>query len=226
MPRRSTNIYKRKDGRWEARYVASIGINGKKKYASVYAKSYKEAREKQRHCLLTNHLVSNKEVITNLEELMWEWLGTTVNSVKNTTYQKYEGIIRNHIATELGQIPLKLVSSQMIDRYAFEKMNGSPKLSPKTVNDILALISSALSYAEQEYDLRKPKIRRVKEKRKEMRVLSISEQRILVNFLLNEMDLYKLLILSNVSANVILFSIVLAQKYFAFKSIMLFTFIF
>ena len=30
MPRRGENIRKRKDGRWEARYVSSIGIDGKK----------------------------------------------------------------------------------------------------------------------------------------------------------------------------------------------------
>lgn len=31
MPRRGENIYKRKDGRWEARYVKEITADGKKK---------------------------------------------------------------------------------------------------------------------------------------------------------------------------------------------------
>ena len=47
MPKKSTNIYKRKDGRWEARYVKSVDAAGVKKYGSVYAKSYQEARERQ-----------------------------------------------------------------------------------------------------------------------------------------------------------------------------------
>jgi len=47
MSRKGTNIYKRKDGRWEARFVCSIMADGRKKYASVYGKSYKEARDKQ-----------------------------------------------------------------------------------------------------------------------------------------------------------------------------------
>jgi len=51
MPRRGTNIYKRKDGRWEARYVVSIGLDGKKKYASVYAATYREAKAKQFQCM-------------------------------------------------------------------------------------------------------------------------------------------------------------------------------
>ena len=44
MPRRGENIYKRKDGRWEARYVKEIKPDGKKIYGSVYGKSYNEAK--------------------------------------------------------------------------------------------------------------------------------------------------------------------------------------
>lgn len=45
MPRKGENIYKRKDGRWEGRYIKSH-INGRAKYGYIYAKSYKEAKEK------------------------------------------------------------------------------------------------------------------------------------------------------------------------------------
>ncbi|XOQ44477.1 MAG: MORN repeat protein [Clostridium sp.] len=42
MPRRGENIYKRKDGRWEGRV---LNYDGKYKY--VYAKTYKEVKEKK-----------------------------------------------------------------------------------------------------------------------------------------------------------------------------------
>ncbi|MDY2663843.1 MAG: hypothetical protein SOV67_14100 [Bariatricus massiliensis] len=45
MPRTAKNIYKRKDGRWEARYPSGKTQTGKTKYASIYAKSYTEAKE-------------------------------------------------------------------------------------------------------------------------------------------------------------------------------------
>lgn len=45
MSRIGKNIYKRKDGRWEARYIKSYE-NGIAKYGYLYAKSYSEAREK------------------------------------------------------------------------------------------------------------------------------------------------------------------------------------
>ena len=47
MARKETNIYKRKDGRWEARYVKEIGLDGKKRYGSVYGASYTEAQQKR-----------------------------------------------------------------------------------------------------------------------------------------------------------------------------------
>ena len=45
MPRTAKNIYKRKDGRWEARYPVGKNENGKTKYVSLYARSYSEAKE-------------------------------------------------------------------------------------------------------------------------------------------------------------------------------------
>ena len=47
MARKESNIYKRKDGRWEARYVKEIGLDGRKKYGSVYGGTYTEAQQKR-----------------------------------------------------------------------------------------------------------------------------------------------------------------------------------
>ena len=46
MPRKGENIYKRKDGRWEARYIKDRSSNGKAIYGYVYAKSYYEVKNK------------------------------------------------------------------------------------------------------------------------------------------------------------------------------------
>lgn len=40
------NIFKRKDGRWEARYIKSRDITGKIQYGFCYGKTYREAKEK------------------------------------------------------------------------------------------------------------------------------------------------------------------------------------
>ena len=46
MPRTGENIYERKDGRFEGRYIASRDENGKAKYACVYGKTKQEVRAK------------------------------------------------------------------------------------------------------------------------------------------------------------------------------------
>ena len=44
--KKGENIFKRKDGRWEARYIKGYELSGKIKYGFCYGKTYKEAKEK------------------------------------------------------------------------------------------------------------------------------------------------------------------------------------
>lgn len=50
MSRRGENIFKRQDGRWEARYIKAHDENGQAVYGYIYRHSYLEAklRRKQR----------------------------------------------------------------------------------------------------------------------------------------------------------------------------------
>lgn len=45
MPRTGENIYKRKDGRWEGRYIRER-VDGKARYSAVYARTYREVKQK------------------------------------------------------------------------------------------------------------------------------------------------------------------------------------
>lgn len=47
MPRLGENIRKRKDGRWEARYIRQYNSDDKAIYSSVYEKTYFEVKKKQ-----------------------------------------------------------------------------------------------------------------------------------------------------------------------------------
>ena len=49
MARKGENIYKRKDGRWEGRYIKSRSSTGKANYGYVYAKSYRECYSNLNH---------------------------------------------------------------------------------------------------------------------------------------------------------------------------------
>ena len=58
MCRKGENIRKRKDGRWEARYIKYRDQEGKIHYGSIYGKSYREVKDKRnkksRNCLVTD----------------------------------------------------------------------------------------------------------------------------------------------------------------------------
>ena len=53
MPKRGENIYKRKDGRWEGRYIHGRTASGQAEYGYVYADSYKACRAKRQQCIET-----------------------------------------------------------------------------------------------------------------------------------------------------------------------------
>ena len=189
MPKRGNNIYKRKDGRWEARYVKGLSADGKKLYGSVYGKTYSEARDKQ-VLFIQDRLSSKSQSTITLSALMHEWLNHIENTVKKSTYQKYRSIVKNHVDTNaIGALPVRYLSANSYSDYINSKLD-SGLLSAKTVNDIVIIIGLSLSYAEEVYGIKKPKLQRVKEPRKEMRVLSLQEQKQLEQYLYHDMNLY------------------------------------
>ncbi len=189
MPRRGENIYKRKDGRWEARYVKEITADGRKKYGSVYADNYKDVKAKQQQYLLQPvNVVSNAANLT-VKTLITEWLDSIKNHIKPTTYQKYESVCRNHIMKEIGSVLVKLISNYTIIH--FTNRLKSKKLSSKSINDILIILSSAFKYAEETYGITTPRIRYLKEEKKDIRVLSANEQMQLTTYLNSDTDIYK-----------------------------------
>lgn len=46
MSKKGENIYKRKDKRWEARYIKGYHPDGSPKYGYCYGKTYREAKQK------------------------------------------------------------------------------------------------------------------------------------------------------------------------------------
>ena len=50
MAKRGSNIYKRRDGRFEGRVPVGYRDNGKIKYKSVYARTLSEVKRRWRRC--------------------------------------------------------------------------------------------------------------------------------------------------------------------------------
>lgn len=190
MPRRGENIFKRKDGRWEARYVKEITIDGKKKYGSVYAPTYREVKVKQQLYRDQPQLALQKMQEETLDSIMTEWLGECKNQLKISTYQKYQAIIHNHISKQIGSLPIKHITTDTISQFTNCMISQEKQLSRETINQILIVLSMGLDYARERYNLIFPEIHFLKGTKTSIRVLSVAEQQSLVGYLSKQSDVF------------------------------------
>ncbi len=190
MSKKGENIYKRKDNRWEARYVKEHLPDGKIKYGYCYARTYREAKQKAeeaRKNLSTKALVDvNKR--HSLDYFCDEWLTLNRNRVKESTYVKYQTIIEKHIKPALGGYNLQMITAVTAEQFS-DRLLREDGLSAKTVKDILIVLKSVMKYVSKSNpDIRLPEISYPREVKKEMRVLSKQEQERFVRYLINDTD--------------------------------------
>lgn len=191
MSKKGENIYKRKDGRWEARYIKSYAPDGKAKYGYRYGKTYHEAKDKVNtaRAQLISHTPSKEEgKRKRLSVFCDEWLRLKRSKVKDSTYVKYHTVIENHIKPELGGCFITAMTSLLVEQFAYDLMHENG-LSAKTVKDILTVLHAVLRYAEKQ----SPYLHRIdivypKPDKKEMRVLSREEQERFTRYLLTDTD--------------------------------------
>ncbi len=186
------NIFKRKDGRWEARYIKGRELSGKIKYGFCYGKTYQDAKEKVTKAkanLISGKPVHNGTSRNRLGFFCDEWLRSTKNKVKESTYVKYEGILENHIKPKLGGCFPHGMSTGLVESFTAELLDKE-ELASKTVKDILVVLRSVLKFTANQVQGEFPKIEIAypKEMKKEMRVLSQEEQAHFVRFLMDDMD--------------------------------------
>ena len=189
------NIFKRKDGRWEARYIRGYELSGKIRYGFCYGKTYKEAKEKVTKFKAAMTVGSPlPDVGTRHRFALYcdEWLRLRKAKVKEATYIKYDTALEKHIKPKLsGCFPLGL-SSGLIDDFTRELLLEE-ELAPKTVHDILVVLHGVLKFTAPHFPGIFPaiEINYPKCGRKEMRVLSREEQQRFIAYLLTDMDACK-----------------------------------
>lgn len=200
MPLKGENIYKRKDGRWEGRYIRFYDENEKAKYGYVYAKTYSEVKQlllkRKSTTAKQTDLLSKSSVSYN--DVLDAWLQSSRINIKESTYARYFRLIETHIRPYLGKYHLSKISTQLVEGYIEQqlisgRLDRSGALSPKTVTDILTIIKSTIEYARYKnlYVICNLSKLTIKKKDKEMRVLCQNEQEALIQVLTHDMDLYK-----------------------------------
>ena len=193
MSKKGKNIYKRKDGRWEARYIKARTPEGRAKYGYCYAKTYREVSEKLERAkvnMLTQPTAESSGK-KQFSAYCSEWLALRRGRVKDSTYDKYRTVIELHIIPSLGRYRPDSLTNPIIGQFGSSLTTGEG-LSSKTVRDILSVLSAILKYASKEHPrLDKIDIIYPKEEKHSIRVLTRQEQTRLVEYLLSDDDLCK-----------------------------------
>ena len=191
MSKRGENIYKRKDGRWEGRYLHSHNADGKTKFGYVYARSYREVKEKLN--LAKQGITEKAEKSRLFGSFCDDWLTLSRNRVKESTFVKYYNTVNRHIKPHFGEYYPKEVTSLAVEGFTSLLLSGG--LSAKTVKDILIVLQAIYKYCQEETGIRGVNIVFPKEERKETRVMTLAEQQRLAAFLNEGTDTVKLGIL-------------------------------
>lgn len=145
MPKKGENITKRKDGRYEARFVKERDEYGRiKKYGFVYAKSYLEVKKKRDEKIKNyekdnqlKKLYQNKTIAYSIDR----WLECKI-SLKDSSYTNYYSIIYSKIIPFFKNKTLKDLDENII--LDFIKYLQQEQLSNKRIKDILLVLKQFL----------------------------------------------------------------------------------
>jgi len=205
MPKKGENIYKRKDNRWEARYIKGYSDDGLAQFGYCYGKTYRQAKEKLllSKMNLTLGIISEKSKKQSFSDCCDEWLLLNRTRVKISTYSKYTSIVEGHIKTHLGKYPISSLSTPIMENFANDLITLQG-LSQESVRGILTILKSILKYVKREYkeftqniDLIYPQC-----SKKETRVLSPDEENVLLEYLFDDMTPLKFSVIFALSTGI------------------------
>lgn len=201
MPRTGENIYKRKDGRWEGRFIKER-INGKAHYGAVYARSYRDVKcklETTKKKLETEKNTARKA--GTVADIGNRWLTEARGTLKDSSINKYEDMLRCYILPEFGNTELsEITNKHLIDFANSLLINGginNQGLSCSTVAEIISIMNSLRIYAMKRdcTVLFSPECVTLKREQKKIRVFSMDEEACLITYLCENMDMTMLGIL-------------------------------
>ncbi len=193
MARRGSNIYKRKDGRFEGRVPVGYQENGKIKYKSVYARTLSEVKEKMSdvYSIRQNQPVS--AIKLTVRDAAEQWLSSAKLRVKESSYANYVNIVNKHILPILGgEMMMNLTTSKLNDFINFKlvsgRINGKGGLSAKSVRDIMMVYRSIENYAAREFGIKETHFTMPKIEKKQTDILTFAERKRLENYLIHNQN--------------------------------------
>lgn len=146
--RTGENIYKRKDGRWEARSPIGYTSSGRLRYKYLYGSTYREVKQKKRLYEEQNYskeivdCQKNQDVSMLFGDVAKMWLTAFSAVWKPATYSKYENCLRKYILPNWEHRPFMDITQKEYDEFLFELVEKN--ISCTTANVVLRGIQKYL----------------------------------------------------------------------------------
>ena len=159
MPKRGENIRRRKDGRWEGRYICGYDPDtGKSKYRSVYGKTYKDVKEKMDKAKYktSQGIAYCTPSKIHFGKCVQEWYVSKTPSLKISSQNKYRQLIEKHILPDLGHLKTCEITDHVLLTFLItQKQKGDLRskgqgLSDSSMKTITYILKSVLHYCQKQ----------------------------------------------------------------------------
>ncbi len=116
MARRGENIHKRKDGRWEGRYIKARTPEGKIQWGYVYGTVYAEVKRVLIQKKAEAGFYNLKRTDLIFEALAEVWLHSQRNAVKESTYAHYSYTLHKYLLPVLSKVPVASLEESFLEQ--------------------------------------------------------------------------------------------------------------
>ncbi|MGG5317957.1 hypothetical protein IGI49_002696 [Enterococcus sp. AZ071] len=183
------NIYKRKDGRWEGRYVKGRKKNGKTKFGYVYASTLNDVRNKLYPLKAKYHNLREEqgETILSFQEWGEYWLATIKREVKESTYSNYLYKLHHYVTPVIGTKSMNELTTET--GHVLLKDLEEKGLKDSTIEAIFRITIQCLDYAQKRKIIKSNSFKLLKinkQKKTKRKSLTRNEQRSLEEQALKE----------------------------------------
>lgn len=156
MERNFNCIYKRKDGRYETRFVKKVKEGGKKIYGYVQGNSYRDVKIKK---IRLEAYYKEKSYIESYEQSfnckIDNWLNNKKPKIKMSSYTTYVTIVENRIRPIFGSQKLGYMKKDTFNNYII-LLQQKKELSLNTIHDIAIILKQIITYNNLKFEINVP----------------------------------------------------------------------
>lgn len=116
MARRGENIHKRKDGRWEGRYIKAHTPDKQIRWGYVYGATYTEVKQVLVHKKAEYGLYRLTDTCLTFAEFAEIWLQSIKCGLKESTYAHYQYTLHRYLLPILGTISVSNLEESVLEQ--------------------------------------------------------------------------------------------------------------